>query len=272
MTAPTCENTMASDTASMETLPPPPRPLTPRVRRRAWAEPHVRFWWIVAAVLVAAGVYMLVINYVAWRREVLLIRDGIPVKAYIERSASEVLGGRPVAPEMPVVASFEWQGDQHKSWGLLEGRTRNETILTKSTVTIRVDPKNPDRWTYRKEPRGLAADLLGAVLAFALVPPAMLAAVALRRGVLRTWRDGAAVEAVVIARHGSALAPRTRALRCVPADTAEEPEQAQLGQDSVSRVHTVYVPTRHSEARRDLLRVVLPPRGRGRPLAAAWFE
>src|SRR5687768_14694859 len=36
-----------------------------------------------------------------------------------------------------------------------------------------------------------------------------------------------------------------------------------------SRVYTVYVPLRHGEAKEDLLRVILPPRGKGRPLAAA---
>jgi hypothetical protein len=236
----------------------------------------VRFWWLAAAALVAAGTYMLVVNYVAWRRMVWLIRNGTLVQAKLERSGGEVLAGRPVLPEQGVLLSFDWNGRRHETWGGLDGRAPNEVILTKSTVAIRVDPADPDRWTYRKEPPSLMADLLGAVLAFALAPFAMLAAVALRRGVLRTWRDGEAAEAVVVARHGTALAPGTRALKCTAAaprangmdGAAAETEPAAGG----SRVHTVYVPLRHGDAGEDLLRVILPPRGNGRPLAAAWFE
>ena len=173
---------MLAESPPVETLPPPPRPLTPRVRRRAWAEPHVRFWWLAAAALVAAGVYMFIVNYVAWRREAWLIRNGTLVQAKLERSGGEVLAGRPVEPEQGVLLSFDWNGRKHETWGTLRGRAPKVIILTKSTVAIRVDPADPDRWTYRKEPPSLAADLLGAALAFALAPLAMLAAVTLRRG------------------------------------------------------------------------------------------
>ena len=265
---------MVSDTASTQTLSPPPRPLTPGVRRRAWTEPHVRFWWLAGAALVAAGAYMLVVNYVAWRREVWLIRNGTLVNATIERSNAEVLAGRPVAPEMSVMLAFDWKGEQVRSWGTLEGRRPKEVILTKSTVPIRVHPDDPERWTYRREPPGLAADLLGAALAFALAPLAFVASFVLRRGVLRTWREGTAAEAVVIARHGTALAPGARAVKCSPAAHTEEGGEA--GSEAVptggSRVHTVYVPLRHAEAGEGVLRVILPPGGRGRPLSVAWFE
>jgi hypothetical protein len=236
----------------------------------------VRFWWLAAAALVAAGLYMLVVNYVAWRRMALLIRNGTLVQAKLERSGGEILAGRPVLPEQGVLLSYDWNGQRHQSWGGLDGRAPNEVILTKSTITIRVDPANPDRWTYRKEPPSLAADLLGAALAFALAPLAMLAAIALRRGVLRTWRDGEAAEAVVIARHGTALAPGTRALKCAPAAPPSDETGGPVAETEPagggSRVHTVYVPLRHVEAGQELLRVILPPRGKGRPVAAAWFE
>jgi hypothetical protein len=241
----------------------------------------VRFWWLAAAALVAAAVYMFVVNYVAWRREAWLIRNGTLVQAKLEKSGGEVLPGRPVEPEQGVLLSFDWNGGRHESWGTLWGRAPKEVILTKSTVTIRVDPADPDHWTYRKEPPSLAADLLGAALAFALAPLAMLAAVTLRRGVLRTWRDGEAADAVVVARHSTALAPATRALKCTAAaPQVEETDGAGTQTDPAgggtpaagTRVHTVYVPLRHGDAGQDLLRVILPPRAGGRPLAAAWFE
>jgi hypothetical protein len=188
--------------------------------------------------------------------------------------AAEVLAGRPVEPEVPVLVSFEWKGQQLRSWGILQGRRPKEVILTKSTVPIRVHPEDPERWTYRTEPPSLAADLLGAALAFALVPLALLAAVFLRRAVLRTWQDGTAAEAVVVARHGTALAPGTRALKCSAAPRTDESGEAEGNgaPASGSRVHTVYVPLRHSEAGESLLRVIVPPGGRGRPLSVAWFE
>ena len=285
---------MLTEAPPLQTLPPPPRPFTPRVRRRAWAEPHVRFWWLAAAALLAAGLYMGVVAYVAWRREVWLVRNGTVVQAKVEQSAGETVAGRPISPESGVLLSFDWNGQRRQTWGVLEGQSPKEVILTKSTVPIRVDPENPDRWTYRKEPPGLMADLLGAALALALAPLALLTSVALRRGVLRTWRDGEAAEAVVVARHGTALAPRARAVRCAPTDStpeAEPPEGNAEESDAAAgeaaargehrgqshaqpggRVHTVYVPLRHTEAGEDLLRVILPPRAGGRPLAAAWFE
>src|SRR5215213_829827 len=98
---------MLAETPSVQTLPPPPRPLTPRVRRRAWAEPHVRFWWLAAVALVAAGVCMVVVQYREWRREVWLVENGTPVKARIEQAGGEVVGGRPIAPGGAVLLSYE---------------------------------------------------------------------------------------------------------------------------------------------------------------------
>src|SRR5688572_20913731 len=150
---------MLTEAPPLEVLPSPPRPLTARVRRRAWAEPHVRFWWLAAAALMAAAVYMGVVAYLAWRRELWLVRNGTLVQAKIEQSAGETVAGRPITPEMPVLLSFDWNGQPRRTWGLLEGRGPKEVILSKSSVPIRVDPENPDRWTYRKEPPGLVADL-----------------------------------------------------------------------------------------------------------------
>jgi hypothetical protein len=204
------------------------------------------------------------------------------VKARVEQAGGERVGGRAVPPGVSVQLSYDWEGQRRESWGMLEGREPpDEVILTKSTIPIRVDPEDPQRWTYRRQPPGIVADLLGAALAFALAPLALLASVALRRGVLRTWRDGEAADAIVVGRHGTALAPGTRAVKCTPAgpqaeEEAEgapaqpEPHHAPAG--GGSRVHTVYVPLRHGDAAGDLLRVILPPRGKGRPLAAAWFE
>jgi hypothetical protein len=230
----------------------------------------------VAAALLAAGVYVVVFQYMRWRGEVWLIRNGTPVQGKIEQSGGERIAGRPVLPGASILLSYDWNGERRESWGTLVGHDATQMVLTKSMVTVRVDPSAPDRWTSRREPPSLLPDLLGAALAFALAPLAMLTAVVLRRAVLRTWRYGSAADAIVVGRHGTALAPGTRAVKCTPAAPETDEPAGEVPSDvpsaGGSRVQTVYVPLKHSEAGENRLRVILPPGGRGRPLSAAWFE
>ncbi|MDB5296216.1 MAG: hypothetical protein JWO31_2199, partial [Phycisphaerales bacterium] len=86
---------------------------------------------------------------------------------------------------------------------------------------------------------------------------AALAALAARRGLLRTVRDGRAVPARVTGRQQTALAPDAVAVRCSPADAA-------------GRVVTVYVP-RASPASREGDEVLVLSRPGGRTVSADWL-
>ena len=64
-------------------LTPPPRAVTLVVRRRAWGEPHVRFWWLGAVALFVAAACLLATRYANWREGVALIHSGVPVQAKV---------------------------------------------------------------------------------------------------------------------------------------------------------------------------------------------
>src|SRR5436190_23958356 len=76
--------------------PDAPRPVTPRVRRRAWTEPHVRFWWLLTLAMLVIGVYVCGREFLTWSREVRLMREGRLVEAEVTRAGglSSRLGHR----------------------------------------------------------------------------------------------------------------------------------------------------------------------------------
>jgi hypothetical protein len=237
-------------------LPPPPRALTARVRGRSWADPHVRFWWLVAIVLFGLGAYLWVRGIVAWRRTRWLVEHGQPVVATIRQANNEQIP-RKQPGDSNVLLDYEWAGRPHQVWGILEGRRPEELLSVRDQVTIRLDPNDPETWTARTAPPPLVDELVGGGIVLALSGLVFLPALLSRRRVLRTWRDGTEAEAEVVEQHQTALAPGARAVRCSAPGA--------FG----GRVFTVFVPGRAVEG--PSVNVILPPRG-GRPLAAAWFE
>ena len=241
--------------------PDAPRPVTPRVRRRAWTEPHVRFWWLLTLAMLVIGVYVCGREFLTWSREARLVREGRVVEAEVTRAGglSSRLGHR-LPPNTVVTIQYEVDGKTYQQDGYLSGR--KDYIQVHGKVPIRVDPADPSDWTARTEPPVLAQQLTGA----AVVLPAVvvLAVVALLRRVmtLRTWRHGQATVALTVESRQTALAPRSRLVRCAPADRGD------------NRVVGVFVPSSAARDLRpgDLLWLVFPPGGRGRPVAAAWFN
>jgi hypothetical protein len=240
--------------------PGPPRPLTPRVSRRAWAEPHVRFWWVLTLVLLGIGAYVGGSHWLAWSREVRMIRSGRVVDAEILTAGGLSSRWQQLPPDSIVTLRYEVDGKTYDQTGYLKGRT--EFILVHSKVPVRVDPADPNLWTARTVPASLAQELTGALV----VLPAFvaLAAVSLvvRARTARVWRDGDARRAIVVESRQTALAPRSRLVRCTPADAGD------------NRVVQVYVPAGAAAGLHagDELWLLFPPGRRGRPVAAAWFE
>jgi hypothetical protein len=246
--------------ASGVSLSPPPRAITPHVRRRALTEPHVRSWWLLAGVLLAIGAYVGGREYWVWSREVRLIRAGQLVDAEITSGAGLVQRWQRVPPNSLVTLRYQVDGKTYDVTGYLQGRT--EYILLRSTIPVHVDPANPSVWTARTEPAGLVQQLTWALV----VLPAFVAILVIglwqRARLLRVWRDGEMHDAIVVDGRQTALAPKSRLLRCTPADAGDK------------RVVEVYLPgSRAADVRPgDLIRLIFPPGGRGRPVAAAWFE
>jgi hypothetical protein len=240
-------------------LPQPPRPLTPRVRRHSWTEPGVRSWWLVASAVTLATLYFLASGYYTWWRDVRLIRSGREVSAFIYAADGYPIPGRHRPVSSPVELHYEVDGKKYEVEGFLRGRT--EPFVVQTYVPIRVDPADPSQWTARTHPDALWPEMLGGLMLLPAVP--ILAAVVFLRWarVLRLWRNGRAVEAVVLESSQTALAPRSRFVRCAPADPSDK------------RIVGVYVPDRAGRlAPGDTLWLLTDPAGGSRAAAALWLQ
>lgn len=252
---------VAAPEANTPVAPPaPPRPVTRLVRRRAWTEPRVRFWWMSALAMFLVGAVVCGREVLLWYHEARLIRGGLPVDAEVKIAGGYSSPGKALPPDSVVTIEYTVKGTKYRQDGYLRGRTRH--IEVRKTVPIRVDPDDPEDWTGRTEPAVLSRQLLGGVVAFPAFLVLLVIALMKRAAVLGTWRDGEAVAALVVETSTTAIAPRSRAVRCTPADDAD------------NRVADVYVPPGPATSLQpgDALWLIRPPGGRGRAVAAAWFE
>jgi hypothetical protein len=216
MTPPALTDSPVSDQADLRpTAPAPPRPLTPRARRRSWNERPVRLWLALTVLLAAATLYFTVRDLRAALRERRLIEHGERVKAKLEMID---LYGRPgrlftrdeirkIRVRYTTKAGRTLVTDQE-----LPPKS-NATIEVGGTIELRIDPDDPEVLTSLTEPRPWLASLT--VVAMMVPALALAAAIALwqRARVLAVWRDGEAVEATVVDWHRSGLAPRSVVVR-----------------------------------------------------------
>ena len=251
---------LESPAAPQGRLPDPPRPLTPHVRRRLWAEPHVRFWWVLTLVVLGIGLYVGGRQWLVWSREVRLIRSGRVVEAEIMTAAGLSSRWQQLPPDSVVTLRYEVDGKVYDKLGFLKGRT--EFIRVRSKVPIRVDPADPDLWTARAAPASLVQELTGAIVVLPVFVALAVVSLLQHARLRRVWREGESARAIVVESRQTALAPRSRLVRCTPADSGDR------------RVVEVYVPAGAAAALQpgEEMWLLFPPGGRGRPVAAAWFE
>ena len=232
----------------------PPRPLTDVAARRAWTEPTVRRWWLMAAAVLA-----MIGTFAAnrlWVREGenRLIRGGVPAMALVLSNDIHSQPGQTADVGREVVVRFPFNGQPVTLHGFL-----TRSALIGARVPIHVDPADPGVWTDQTEAtpvlHAIFVGLLLLPLAAALTGVAWLA----RRTAVRTFRFGRPALAVVSARGQTPIAPLSFAVRCSLRD----------GPDRTIR--TVYVPPAGRPlAKGDELWLLVP--ARGRPVAAMWFE
>ncbi len=223
---------MSETTPAM--LPPVPRPLTPAAKRRAWAEPTVRFGWLATLAVIAVTLGVAIDNYLTWARQRALIVQGTPVQATIVELGGVTRVAR-MAPDTPVVLTYDIAGVPQRVEGILEGRT--DWLTTRQIVPIRVDPAEPTRWTYATEVPSLAQYLAMALLLLPLVAILVVATLWLRARALSLWRNGAEAAAVVASSRQTPLAPRSTLVQCALAD-------GPLAAPNDAAVIDVYVPRR----------------------------
>ncbi len=89
-----------------------------------------------------------------------------------------------------------------------------------SVLEIAVDPNNLSRWTDRLNP-SLAGDFLAAIILGPLLVAAVLMTIIMRGRVLRLWRNGHAMQAVVVETRHAAAAPLSRVVRFTLAESRD---------------------------------------------------
>src|SRR3954462_10351620 len=120
-------------------FPPPPREVTPLVRRRAWFDRRVRAWWVMAVILIGVATYYALSRLYFWAQEARLISKGDKVQAEVTGGGS--LGsdspkGKVLAPDEPIYLRYSYKGQPYQTFGVLRGR--KEQVVTRSTVPIYV--------------------------------------------------------------------------------------------------------------------------------------
>jgi len=245
-----------------EPSPPPsvPRPLTAHVRRRAWVEPRVRFWWMAAIAMLITGGGFIVIALHSRSHEIWLIDHGIRINSTVVIANGETVKKRPQLPDSMVILHFQWNGQEYEPRArTLPGRT--EFIVTGSVLPIHVNPNNPEDWTWLDQPLPLLHTLIGAIISFLMAVIAVLMAWLLQRQAVRVWQKCDAVAAWVVDTQFTAIAPRSRAARVTP------------DMSSDNRLYTVYLPPSLEMLQRgDMLYILRPSAGSSTSVAAAWFE
>jgi hypothetical protein len=252
--------TQSSDASAAppSVVAPAPREVTPAASRRAWHEPRVHFWWIVAIGLLAGAAFLAGQQLVAWRADVWLIRNGTKLDAVVWPAGARVKG-RPIEKDDYAHIEFTWKGELRQlTW---QRWTRQQGAITGETVPIYVDPDDPENWTANITPPPLAKSLIGAASLVGVAIVLLLISVARRKGVLGVWRDGEARLAAVVERTPAALAPRSWLVRCA------------LAEGNDRRLITVYIPRRLATPQKgELLWLIMPPGKPDKAIAAMSFS
>lgn len=197
-------------------IPPPPRSIDPRVRRRTWNEPGVRFCWLMGAVLTVVAALFAVDGLQMWRWETALVRDGIPVDATIHTIAGISRAGASFDPSNPVQLQFPWQGQAYLTRGQRVLEDYGRFVTVGDPVNVRVDPNDPENWTFLTEAMPLGHRLLPAMLILPAAALTLLAGVWRRSRIVLLLCRGEATAALVLGTSISALAPCGGAVRCTP--------------------------------------------------------
>ncbi len=228
-------------------LPSVPRPYTARARRRAWNEPRVRFLWIAAIVLFGAACYIALLQTIQWRHDMRLVRSGTVLSAYVVEADGKAHAGPEFTPPVSVKLKYDLGGQSHTVTGIIQAGEGPRYVSPRTNLPIRVDPDHPEDWTARDHLSSVFRELLGAGLVLVVVLLTLLVAMWMRGRVLRIWREGEVLPAVVVQRGHSAMAPRSAAIRCALRDHPDK------------RLFTVFIP--HSAAKLapgDQLQLIAP--------------
>jgi uncharacterized protein DUF3592 len=226
--------------------PPPPRPITKSARRRSWAEPNVRSWLLMAALLFIIGLWWVGVRVYASWKDYSLIKNGIRVDAEI----LDVMGN-PLHKQYSPDLNYRF----HMTWRMPDGKTLTVDEPLKAQraalgpgmkVPLYVDPKNPNHWTDRQEISWSEDTLVG----ICLLPIMLLLigfAIFNRFKILQAWKNGHAIHGTIVEVKQSAAAPRSRVVRMVLSNYHDQ------------RIFTTLVPTSRANYQQgDVVWLIIP--------------
>ena len=195
-------------------LPPPPRAITARARRRSWNEAPVRVWIILATLVFIALILFTATQIVSGIQDRRLILHGTVVPATVRVINGIEIQKRGFDRREVLSVTLDYSGPDGKSYSVQGQLAPAEGILhTGDTIPLHVDPNDASNWTDRTDPGSWWHDLT--VIWFLL--PLLLIALAIawwrRQQVLATWRRGTPISAAVVESKHSAIAPRSRVVR-----------------------------------------------------------
>lgn len=206
----------------------PPRPVTPRVRRRLWAEPMVRGWLLFVVALLLGSIFLAIRSTMEWVEETNVVRNGVSVQAVAWHLGGARVVGMSLAQGAQVSIEYTYEGKKYTASGQLH--KTGQAYLSMQPFTIRIDPKKPEAWTNREDVPPVAEKMMG--VGIMLIVAAICAVVMFvqRHRARSLWIHGDLVNARIIGRSQPALAPNSSALRCA------------IREGRTDHLVTVYVP------------------------------
>lgn len=212
---------MTQTDPALLTTPPSaaPRELTSRVRRRSWVEPRVRVWWMLAAALIAVAGYFVAVQLARSAQDRWLINNGTAVQAKVLDANGNPLQNKNYPPEDRAVFKLRYEiAGKTPVEMTTQLKDQRAAVITGGHVKLFVDPNNPSRWTDRTE-IDLAHDTLVGVMLAPIALILLIVAFVKRAGILRVWRTGAPLRAIVVDARQTAAAPLSRLVRFTPGGT-----------------------------------------------------
>jgi len=193
-------------------VPEASRPVTPRVRRRVWAEPPVRGWLLLVFGLLIGAIILAIGSTLEWIEETNVIRNGEVIQAVAWHAGGTRVKGMNLAIGVPVDIEYEYKGQKYKRSGVLHGS--GEQYVSLIPFDIRVDPKDPAVWANRKDVPSLAEKMMGVGIMLGVAIACAVVTLLLRMRYIALWVDGDLINARIIGQSQSALAPHSAVLRC----------------------------------------------------------
>ncbi|MFN4243701.1 MAG: DUF3592 domain-containing protein [Tepidisphaerales bacterium] len=206
-------------------LPPPPREMTPAVKKALDRDPRVRTWVVLAGLAFGVAVYLGVQKVREWMADRWLVTSGTVVEAKIVEAAGVPQEGRrqPWSELMKLRFTLP-DGTEHTVTGRFREMPGGQNmVVVGQTVAVKVDPQRPTRWTDRKEPPSVWPSLVSVYLLMPVSLAMLLWGAWTSRRLRGLWRRGEVVPAAVLSVSSSPLAPGSFAVTAATAGREGSP-------------------------------------------------